>query len=373
MKQREREYYNKLKTLIPNDKSITLNNILNSLKQIDKGIYLESCFHSNLTFAAQLLLLCLLKYDKKINIIHNEKGYAISPIDASPTPKTDYINQLIYTKLDNDKIELARTIIEQRDYVASTEFYQSFNTFESLKLRYALMSQNNDLNDKSVIFFGDDELFSVLYALNNNAKRIVVIDIDDRILNYIRKVSKNYNLKIEVYKHNIFEKLPIEFVNQFDIFFASGLKDYGGLIAFLLTGIISLKDDLNSSGYITYYEYNDNDSTSIQGPLIYRFFNEVRDMNFYPQYILPCDEMEIPDSVIDEAAKILLESKKGIDIDFCKDTFERMRKNNVMAVDPSYPYIYTRPIYLAKIVPAGIFGDHALRKYNILQRFVKNI
>ncbi|MCI8610476.1 MAG: bis-aminopropyl spermidine synthase family protein [Dorea sp.] len=372
MEQRAHEYYKKLKALIPSDKSITLNNILNSLKQIEKGIYLESCFHSNLTFAAQLLLLCLLRYDKKINIIHNKNGYAVTPIGASPTPKTDYTNQLIYTKLDNEKLELARTIIEQRNYVASSEFYQSFNTFESLKLRYALMLQNNDLNNKSVIFLGDDELFSVLYALNSNAKRIVVIDIDDRILSYIQKVSKEYNLKIEVYKHNIFEKLPHELVNQFDIFFASGLKDYGGLLTFLLTGIISLKDDLNSSGYITYYEYNDNDSSTTQSPLIYRFLNEVRDMNFYPQYILPCDEMEIPDCVINNAAKIILENNDCIDPDFCKDTFERMKSNNVMAADPSYPYMYTRPIYLAKIVPAGIFGNDACRKYNILQRFVKN-
>ena len=82
--------------------------------------------------------------------------------------------------------------------------------------------------------------------------------------------------------------------------------------------------------------------------------------------------MEIPDCVINNVANIILESKDCMDPDFCKNTFERIKSNNVMAADPSYPYIYTRPIYLAKIVPAGTFGNGACRKYDILQRFVNN-
>lgn len=136
------------------------------------------------------------------------------------------------------------------------------------------MEKYRDTLDKSVIFIGDDELFSLFYALNGRAKRIAVVDIDDRILKYIRKISERYQLGIETYCVNILEEFPNCLENKFDIFFASGLKDYDGLIAFLLAGLVSLREDKDSTGYIAYYNYAGQSDDSFEKlPLNFKFQN----------------------------------------------------------------------------------------------------
>lgn len=115
-------------------------------------------------------------------------------------------------------IELLEKCTDQRP--SPKRRYDQFTaTIETTAKRASLLSFFEDVESKRLLFLGDDDFTSVATANLGEAERVVVLDIDERILGEIRNVSKNHGLGIETVKYDARQKLPNELVDKFDVVF----------------------------------------------------------------------------------------------------------------------------------------------------------
>lgn len=136
------------------------------------------------------------------------------------------------------------------------EVDQGFVTPEVTLARSFLLQEKRDIDNCSLIFIGDDDLTSIAVALIGNYKRIVVLDIDKRLIDFINETVREENFKnFEAYVYNVKDELPKAFIESFDVFFTDPLETVPGFISFINRGIQSLKGK-DCIGYfnLTYLE-----------------------------------------------------------------------------------------------------------------------
>ena len=114
------------------------------------------------------------------------------------------------------------------------------------------MKENGDLDGRKIIFLGDDDLTSIASGLLGSARKIVILDIDERLVNYIHKVSVEHNLKIECIGHDLRYPLPIDILNRFDVFFTDPPYTVEGFTLFLSRGIQSLRPRKTANAYFAF-------------------------------------------------------------------------------------------------------------------------
>lgn len=229
-----------------------------------------------------------------------------------------------------------------------------------------ILTSLDDYKKDSFLFLGDDELFSVYFAYMNKGKSVTVLDIDEKIMANIEEANKKYNLNIFAEKCDLLKGLPERLNNTFDVFFASGLKDFGGLLLFVYTGLLSLKAETNSLGYFTYYDYNTTDGRDFQ----LKLQKKLIECNSFLDFISPCDQAVFPEYLLGGIIEYI--EKK----DFLKDFMEgkdciinALRKNNPFSADPMFPFFSIKPIYLARIRQIQMDGTQIRKSLNILKRF----
>jgi len=103
-----------------------------------------------------------------------------------------------------DILETFREIFKNRPG-ETTEFDQGVVSEENSVRRLEFVYERGDLEGKEIFFLGDDDLTSVVFALSKMPKRVVVVDVDKRIVDYINEVSKKYNLSLSAYAYNTHE------------------------------------------------------------------------------------------------------------------------------------------------------------------------
>lgn len=127
-------------------------------------------------------------------------------------------------------------------------FFQGYMREIDVIARVSLIHYHNDLADRSFILIGDDDLFSVALALTGLPSRILVLDIDARLGEYLNSVCNKYGLNIEFQQYDVSDPLPKDFLGKFDVFSSEPLETLSGLRAFLSRGISCLKE--GGVGYI---------------------------------------------------------------------------------------------------------------------------
>ncbi len=103
--------------------------------------------------------------------------------------------------------------------VAKRSFDQFTATVETTAKRVALLTFFGDVEDKRMIFLGDDDFTSVATAFIKLAQEITVIDIDERILDIIGAISDELNLGIKRVKHDLRKPIPNDLKGKFDTVF----------------------------------------------------------------------------------------------------------------------------------------------------------
>lgn len=357
-------YLRKIKDYIPEDKDINIHDLKNVVLRIHMGKPIEALFYSQAMIISIVVFLHFLIADGIIFIDENYKVHFSSSYELRCGQTIKRID-LIDCSCDFDDTEIIE-FINQKNISPNTEFYQSYNTNESLRRRLnTIISQNNQSVD-SVIFLGDDELFSVYYAYLLNPKRVVMLDIDDSVCAKVEEANVKFNLNIEVFKCDLTKSLPKELIGNFDMFFASGLKDLGGLLIFIYSGVTLLNSSTKSLGYVTFYDYNTNDGKAYQ----YKLTSKLMENRCYMDLIVPCDQAVITG----EYAKGVLNylrinaNKSDINKESLKDF---LRENNSFAVDPIYPYFAVKPINLARIQYHGKDKGGINKSLSVLKRFSK--
>ncbi|AXI24728.1 putative methyltransferase [Methanofervidicoccus sp. A16] len=124
----------------------------------------------------------------------------------------------------------------------NTRIDQSHATPETAVYRAAIMADRGDLEGKRVLFIGDDDLTSIPSAMTGFPEEVVVMDIDERLLNLIDKISKREGLNIETVKQDFREELDKKYWGRFDTVFTDPPYTLDGLKLFLSRGVEGLGD-----------------------------------------------------------------------------------------------------------------------------------
>jgi len=102
---------------------------------------------------------------------------------------------------------------------AAREFDQFIATAETVVKRAVLINFLGDLKNRRLLFLGDDDFTSLAAASINLADKITVVDLDQRILDSLKKIAQKNNFGIETVKHDLKLSLPKSFQNNFDTVF----------------------------------------------------------------------------------------------------------------------------------------------------------
>ncbi|BAU23515.1 hypothetical protein THC_1142 [Caldimicrobium thiodismutans] len=132
----------------------------------------------------------------------------------------------------------------------TSDYDQGFIRPEDTLKRTAFIYLRGDLEDAEVFILGDDDLISLAMALTGLPKRVVVVEIDERINTFIKETVKKIGFKnLEVYNYNVIESLPEDLKGSFDIFVTDPVETKKGLKLFVARCISSLKGP-GSAGYM---------------------------------------------------------------------------------------------------------------------------
>ncbi len=140
-------------------------------------------------------------------------------------------------------------IIKDRP-LPTSDFDQGFIRPEDTIKRTAFIYERGDLEDSEIFILGDDDLISLSMALTGLPKRIVVVEIDERINKFIKEKSQEIGYKnIEIYNYNVINDLPEELRRKFDVFVTDPVETQKGLKLFINRCISALKGE-GSVGYM---------------------------------------------------------------------------------------------------------------------------
>jgi S-adenosylmethionine decarboxylase proenzyme len=132
---------------------------------------------------------------------------------------------------------------------AISSYDQGALTADSVFERLAWMYGQGDVAQKKLLLLGDDDLLSLALALTGLPREIVVVEIDVRLCDFIRKVARLKHLPITVIPHDSREKLPPDLHAAFDTFVTDPTETIQGLLLFVEKGLSTLLPGGAHAGY----------------------------------------------------------------------------------------------------------------------------
>lgn len=133
----------------------------------------------------------------------------------------------------------ARVQVEFEDLVrqrppAVSDFDQGFVSSAAAVARTVLMYLRQDLENRDLLLVGDDDLVSLAAALTGLPRRIQVLEIDPRLVDFINDTARQQgwgHLKARVY--DVRQPLPPEFAGAFTTAFTDPVETRPGIRLFL--------------------------------------------------------------------------------------------------------------------------------------------
>jgi predicted methyltransferase/ribosomal protein S18 acetylase RimI-like enzyme len=129
---------------------------------------------------------------------------------------------------------------------------QAHATPRTSLMRALLMLERGDIEGRKIIFLGDDDLTSVAVSFLRAARKITVVDVDNRILNFVDTVSDKENLKITCVNHDLRRPLPDYLRDEYDVVFTDPPYTIAGLTLFVSRGISALVQRKGASIYLAF-------------------------------------------------------------------------------------------------------------------------
>jgi predicted methyltransferase len=128
-------------------------------------------------------------------------------------------------------------------------FDQGYVTEDTALARVAFALERGDVEGKEVLVVGDDDLVSVALALAAHPLRVVAVDVDERIVRFIRDVARAEGLlQLEAHVYDVRDPLPEAWQGGFDTFFTDPTESLRGFRAFVDRGLLALRGE-GSAGY----------------------------------------------------------------------------------------------------------------------------
>ncbi|WP_339161161.1 bis-aminopropyl spermidine synthase family protein [Siminovitchia sp. FSL H7-0308] len=197
--------------------------------------------------------------------VETELGYTSfhrelwNKISSSPSFPTDLFVKK-YRHIYDSRPQI-NAVIDQSKCTPETSFKRAIHAIRS-----------HSVIGKKVLCVGDDDLVSVSLALilkkllpnRNIHTNIQVIDIDNKMLEHIENISRQYNLEIDCLQWDVRNPLPKEWADQFDCVFTDPPYTSSGLSLFLSRGIEALKNQIGLKIYLSYAHKHPNFMLRIQ-------------------------------------------------------------------------------------------------------------
>ncbi len=145
-----------------------------------------------------------------------------------------------------DAFEEYRKIAKNRP--EAIEVYdQGFISVEGVMRRVEFLYERGDLASK-IFIVGDDDLFSIASSLTGLPEKVTVVEIDERLVNFINSVAEEYSLPVEARVYDVQQAFPDELRKKYDVFVTDPVETIPGLKLFLSRGVSTLKG-AGCSGY----------------------------------------------------------------------------------------------------------------------------
>lgn len=181
------------------------------------------------------------------------------------------------------------------------QYDQGYVTPETTVSRVVLMADRGDLEGKRLLVLGDDDLVSLAAGLSGLPREVVVLEIDDRLVDFINEVARRQDLPVIARKYDFRNKLPEEYVGYFDTFITDPPETLEALEVCLGRGLISLSGQ-GCAGYfgLTHAESSLSKWNKVQQLLVSKFgvviTDIIEDFNHYVNwdYLLPSIKSDLP-------------------------------------------------------------------------------
>ncbi len=126
---------------------------------------------------------------------------------------------------------------------------QSHADFSTIVKRTLFLLKKGDIEGRRIIFLGDDDNISLAVGLTRLAKEITVLDIDKRVLDYIKQKAAEYSFQnFNIVRHDLRKPCPKEIVNRYDVVVMDPPYTVQGLRLFLKRASQVLKSSINVKG-----------------------------------------------------------------------------------------------------------------------------
>ncbi|MBE0477621.1 bis-aminopropyl spermidine synthase family protein [Candidatus Aerophobetes bacterium] len=168
------------------------------------------------------------------------------------------------------------------------EYDQGFMRIEDTVKRAIFMYERADVEKKNIFILGDDDLLSLAIGLMGFANLVTVAEVDERIVDFIRKRAKDLGISsIRTVNYNALNELPFNLCGQYDTFVTDPVETLPGLKIFIARCMKSLKG-AGSSGYfgLTHLEASLKKWWEIEKFLLNCSFvitDILRDFSLYPE------------------------------------------------------------------------------------------
>ncbi len=129
----------------------------------------------------------------------------------------------------------------RKSFVLKYEYDQHQLTFNTIIRKLKFIVNNVDIFEKDIICLGDDDLFGLALALTGLPSSVTVLDIDKRILDYEKKISKTLKTKVNVLEYDLRKPIPSKLKGKFDMFVTEPPYTLRGLTLFISRAAECLK------------------------------------------------------------------------------------------------------------------------------------
>ncbi len=151
-----------------------------------------------------------------------------------------------------ESIELYRTFVQIAENRPEPiqDYDQGAVTPETTIARVLFLDSRGDLRGKEIMVMGaEDDLTGLAVALTGKARRVLILDIDERLIEFDKKIFDRFGIEnAEAMVWDLRNPFPEEWLSAFDVFITDPPETPAAFKAFTGRGIALLKGE-GSAGY----------------------------------------------------------------------------------------------------------------------------
>lgn len=187
---------------------------------------------------------------KKDEVIFTKKGEIwIKSLNLSPLPS------FVCTCCEGRGIEIDKLLLKEFIELQKNrpeplqDFGQAYVTAQTTIARVMHAVSNGDIDKKEIVVLGaEDDLLGLALALSKRPKKVIVLEIDKRIVDFDNKLAKKLSLPLEARIVDLQQKLSKNYIGKFDTFFTDPPETIPAIKGFILKGVATLKEE-GAAGY----------------------------------------------------------------------------------------------------------------------------